>query len=111
MLNSKTLSAHTLQNKKSEYITEEFSSLRLLTDSFREKIRPKEKYKFNDQTTVYFRERSLHLSEIEFLTLACNELIELKEFKFKKIVLIYAGAAPSKQLNQLHEMFPFIKFI
>ena len=98
------LSAHTLQNKKTEYITEEFSNLRILTDSFREKIRPKENYKFNDQATVYFRERSLHLGEIR--TLACNELIEFKEFKYKKIVLIYAGSAPSKQLNQLHDMFP-----
>lgn len=113
LLKSNTISAHTLQNKKAECVTDEFdmNNSRLLTDSFREKIRPKEKYQFNDSTTVYFRERMLRLGEIEFLTLVCSELAHLDEFKYEKVVLIYAGASPSSRLELLHEMFPFIKFL
>ena len=105
-----SLSVHTSQNKKTENLL--FSDVsRLLTDSFREKIRPKEIYQFNNRTTVHYRERSLRLGEIEFLTLACSELATNKELKFKNIVLIYAGAAPSKRLHHLHDMFPFVKFL
>ena len=109
--NSKNLSAHTLQYKKCEYETFSESSRYLDHDSFREKIRPKERYQFNDSTTVYFRERSLRLSEIEFLTMCCNDIGKVSELKCRKLVLIYAGCAPSKSLHFLQDMFPFIHFI
>ena len=76
-------SLHTLELKCVSYSGQDFEAARVLTDDFRQKIRAKEKHLFNDRTTVYFRERSLRLGEIEFLTLACGQLA--KEQAKKKI--------------------------
>lgn len=103
------LSIHTLQNKNSTYVQGEF--FRLLTDDSPEaKYRPKERD--DDRTTVHYGQRKLHLSEVEFLTICCDELVRLgKERIYKEIVLIYAGAAPGIHIDLLHSMFPFIKFV
>jgi len=99
------LSVHTLQNSKAIY-SENFT--RILGDSFPEgKYRPRTK---NDgRTTVHFGQRKLFLSEVEFLTNVCRELPP--KMRFKKIVVIYAGAAPGNHIGQLSEMFPFVRFV
>ena len=108
--NSDSVSLHCLQNKK---ITKKNfnSESRYLSESFPERARPKYMNKSDDRTTLYFKERGLRLAEIEFLTLACKEIAESSSLRFKPIVLVYAGAAPSVKLNILHGMFPFIKFL
>ncbi|RNA27762.1 hypothetical protein BpHYR1_053876 [Brachionus plicatilis] len=99
------LSPHTLQNKNAKY-SDKF--VRILTDEFPEKkYVPKEKDQ--DRTSVHFGQRKLFLSEVEFLTNCCFEIP--KEKMFKKIILIYAGAAPGLHLEFLSQMFPFIKFV
>ena len=102
-------SIHTLQNRDSSYFQGEFFRL-LKDDSLEAEYKPKEKN--DDRTTVHFGQRKLHLSEVEFLTNCCDELVKLgKERIYRKIVLIYAGAAPGIHINLLHSMFPFIKFV
>lgn len=109
-------SVHTLECKHSEYIEcthEQFGQRRILTDNYRQRIRPKERYKFSDRTTVYYKPRSLRLSEIEFLSIACSEVAEQSHtvgFE-RRIVLVYAGAGPTKRLETLQKMFPFVKFV
>lgn len=110
------VSIHTLECKQSEYREsgfDEFGKMRVLTDTYREKIKPKERYEFIDRTTMYYKERSLRLREIEFLSMACSEAAERPDIVgfSKKVVLVYAGAGPSRQLDKLHEMFPFVKII
>lgn len=110
---SECRSIHTLECKHSEYKDEEFGHMRILTNDYREKIKPKERYRMPDRTTIYYKERSLRLSEIEFLSLACSEIAEnpkLVNFE-NRIVLIYAGAGPSRGLEMLLEMFPFLKIV
>jgi hypothetical protein len=112
LFQSKSVSIHCLQNKTMQYDNDEFNeNSRQLTDSFREKARPKHWNHEADRTTIYFKERGMRLIEIEFLTLVCKEIAEDKNLKCKKIVLIYAGASSSKNLHLLQEMFPFIKFL
>lgn len=100
-----SLSIHTVQNKKSEYQNNFF---RILTDNFEE-----EKYKprtaEDDRTVVHYGQRKLLLSEIEFLTNVCISLPA--KLKHKRIVVIYAGAAPGDHIDLLYSMFPFIKFV
>lgn len=102
---NKSLSPHTFQNKNANY-SENF--VRILTDEF-----PEKKYvpkgKEEDRTSVHFGQRKLFLSEVEFLTNCCAEIS--MEKIFKKIILIYAGAAPGLHLKLLSQMFPFIQFI
>lgn len=102
------LSAHTAQNKDCVYSHNKF--FRILTDDF-----PEKKYvprqKNEDRTAVHYGQRKLLLSEVEFITNVCNELISLHPKQlFKKIVLIYAGAAPGNHIPLLSRMFPFVKF-
>ncbi|CAF0994879.1 unnamed protein product [Brachionus calyciflorus] len=107
---SSCMSLHCLESKYSEYIEKEFASLRYLTQDFRQKIKPKEKYEFTDKTTVDFKERGLRLLEIEFLTASIKEIVNCK--KRKELVCIYAGFGPSsKSFQYLVDMFPFIKFV
>ena len=113
---SECRSIHTLECKHSEYKEvshEEFGQMRILTNDYRERIKPKERYRMPDRTTIYYKERSLRLSEIEFLSLACSEIAEnpgLVKFEHR-IVLVYAGAGPSRGLEMLREMFPFLKIV
>ena len=86
------LSAHTAQNRECVYSSKPF--FRILTEDF-----PEKKYvprqKFEDRTAIHWGQRKLLLSEIEFLTNVCNELVESSKMpRLLKIVLIYAGAAP-----------------
>ncbi|CAF1028526.1 unnamed protein product [Brachionus calyciflorus] len=103
-------SPHTLQNSKFlEIINEEdFQTRRILNDDFPQMNRSK--FEPKSCTTVFFKERSLRLCEIEFLTKSCVDLIQKKNFN-KKIVCFYAGSAASKRLDHLFNMFPFIKFL
>lgn len=104
-MNSHLISPHTLQNKNAVY-SKKF--VRILTDEFpQKKYAPKEKDQ--DRTSVHFGQRKLFLSEVEFLTNCCKEIPQNRIFK--KIILIYAGAAPGLHLEFLSEMFPFIKFV
>ena len=99
-----SLSAHTLQNKNCCY---KDSFFRLLEDDFpEEKYKPREKDE--DRTTVHYGQRKLFLSEVEFLTNVCSEI---PDKSFKKLVVIYAGAAPGIHIGFLSEMFPFIRFV
>jgi hypothetical protein len=97
-------SVHCCQNPNRNYGTE---FLRILNDEFpQEKYQPRKKDE--DRTTIHYGQRKLHLSEVEFLTNVCNDL---PDKTFKKIVLIYAGAAPGIHLDLLSQMFPFITFV
>ncbi len=98
------LSIHTLQNKDSKYNPD---FIRILSDDF-----PQRKYtprkKNEDRTVVHYGQRKLFLSEVEFLTNVTNALSNKVN---KKIVLIYAGAAPGNHIDLLSSMFPFVKFV
>ncbi|CAF0970908.1 unnamed protein product [Brachionus calyciflorus] len=98
-------SIHTFQNKNSEYSKNFF---RILTDDFpEEKYKPKEKDQ--DRSSVHYGQRKLFLSEVEFLTNVCCQVP--KEKLFKKIVIIYAGAAPGIHIDFLNQLFPFMYFV
>lgn len=77
-----------------------------LTDSERYvdvAVPPPEKYKrrIGEAKTVdHWGQRKLLMSEIEFLTLHAKST--------KKIIIIYAGAAPGNHTNYLSDMFPEI---
>jgi hypothetical protein len=94
------LSAHTAQNKECVYSIKPF--FRILTEDF-----PEKKYvprqKFEDRTAIHWGQRKLLLSEIEFLTNVCNELVESSKMSRNKIVLIYAGAAPGNYYTIIHD--------
>ncbi len=99
-----SLSIHTIQNKSSKYSSNFF---RTLNEDFpQKKYMPREKDQ--DRTVVHFGQRKLFLSEVEFLTNVSNSLPNKTN---KKIVLIYAGAAPGNHIDLLSSMFPFIQFV
>ncbi|RNA14978.1 hypothetical protein BpHYR1_005028 [Brachionus plicatilis] len=105
-------SPHTLQNTKFSQLVKNvnFENFRLLTDDYPQMLKPK--FISTDSTTVFYKERSMRLCEIEFLLEACLYLIKEKNVtKNKKIVCFYAGSAASKRLDKLQMMFPFIKFV
>ena len=104
MLKDCKLSVHTAQNKDCKYSDNFF---RILTDDYPEKnYAPRQKNE--NRTAVHFGQRKLFLSEVEFLTKVCTTL---NANVFKKIVLIYAGAAPGNHIDMLSNMFPFVKFV
>lgn len=104
MLNP-SLNPHTLQNPSSYYTTEKL--VRICSDDFQElKYRPRKPDE--DRSTVHFGQRKLYLSEMEFLT---NITREIDTKNDKKIVVIYAGAAPGIHISSLSLMFPFVKFV
>ena len=120
-------SPHTLQNPNS-YYSESFT--RILGDKF-----PQLQYSSRrgcDKTAVHFGQRSLLISEIEFLTIALSKLDNEKKLANKseptedlvhkfsnlnvkddesKILVVYAGAAAGKHLRLLIELFPSLTYL
>ena len=101
-----TRSPHTLQYKQSVYVRPDHQLTRVLTPDF-----PCMKYrrrKGENKTTVHFGQRKLLVSEIEFLTIVCNEF---KRDSASKFVVVYAGAAPGHHTPTLMNMFPFMEYV
>lgn len=98
-------SPHVLQNANAKYL-DTFS--RVLKDDFEQA--PYKRRKGEDKTTVHFGQRKLLLSEIEFLTLAINEIIA-ENYTNTKFLVVYAGAAPGHHCALLINMFPFFEYI
>lgn len=120
------LSPHTLQ-KSDSYYTKDFT--RILDDNF-----PRTEYSSRrecNKTAVSFGQRSLLISEIEFLTIAFEKLARKKEGNCSdpnqdlvnqfanlkvekdelKVLVIYAGAANGKHLRLIIEMFPSLTYL
>ena len=123
-----TSSPHTLQ-KPDSYYSDNFT--RILHDDF-----PQPEYssrRGGDKTAVHFGQRSLLISEIEFLTIALKKLENDKKISLKddnptfdvvkmlsslkvddnqsKILIVYAGAAEGKHLHLLIELFPSLTYL
>jgi len=98
-------SIHVLQNQNAKYL-DHFS--RILSDDFEQA--PYKRRKGEDKTTVHFGQRKLLLSEIEFLTISVNEILADSSLNGKKIIVIYAGAAPGHHIPLLVNMFPFFEY-
>jgi hypothetical protein len=120
------LSPHALQKSDSYYTT---NFTRILDDNF-----PQTQYSSRrecNKTAVSFGQRSLLISEIEFLTIALEKLAKKKEEKCNdpnedlvnqfanlkvendelKVLVIYAGAAGGKHLRLIIELFPSLTFL